>query len=83
MNKLELQDAIDIIKEAAAVGGNYPEQAGNNEVAKAHLILLYMAIGRAKEYAEVIINKAESWAEAEKAARYPHPTAREKFEHYE
>ena len=83
MTLKEWSDARDTINEALEKCDQFSEDVEKDKAARFVLKILTAQIDIARECAQKLLDKAESWAELDHARRYPHPTKREKSEHDE
>ena len=81
MTKLGLQGAFDVIVEALVAGDTYSEEM--DDTSREFLKIIILFVESAQGLASSNNDKIDDWHDAQRARRYPHPTAREKAEHNE
>ena len=79
----EWHDACEVINEAVEKCDQFSDYVDKDKAARFVLKILTAQIDIARECAQKLLDKAEKWADLERARRYPHPTKREISEHNE
>ena len=75
--------ACETIREALEKCEQFSDDFGNDKQARSMWVGMTVFLDAAHSCANTLVDKAQKWAEADHARRYPHPTAREKAEHNE
>ena len=83
MTLKEWSDARDTINEALEKCDQFSDYVDKDREARVGVRQIEGFIASAKVLAQKLLDKAEGWADLERARRYPHPTKREKSEHNE